>query len=272
MSKGKIKKKRKQGGQYSYEKAKKAVFIKIISFMLPLFAYIAFTCIIYPSPNSSYIVLGIFGAIILGVGLISLCGLKDNMYFGHIVTVSILSVGCLLIGASVLIMYVPSVYAKIDEQYSGFYFLVWISLFLSAVWYMLFRMAIGRKLRSDGFSKTKINELTKGGINFWWYEEVNKEQSLGLLYQLNKIFTILFALVLVLQLVVGWAKLFGAVIAVCTCAVCMLNAPMWLISASNQEQNNSEHRTTLLRKIGGFLFPIFLGAAILMFYFDVVRG
>lgn len=93
---------------------------------------------------------------------------------------------------------------------------------------------------------------------------------MGALYPINKVFTIIFSIVIVVQLFVGWLRAFGTITGIGTCLLCMINAVMWLVAWSGQEKDGSAHGKNRLGAIGGFLFPIFLGVAIVNYYFKVV--
>lgn len=89
----------------------------------------------------------------------------------------------------------------------AYYFLTLLFLVLFAIVYALFRGGVQTWLRlKKGISKTHIRKLKKGKKNFWWYQALHDEVGIGLLYPLNKGFTLAYTLALGLSLVLGWWK------------------------------------------------------------------
>lgn len=89
----------------------------------------------------------------------------------------------------------------------AYYFLTLLFLALFAIVYALFRGGVQTWLRlKKGFSKTHIRKLKKEKKNFWWYQALHNEVGMGLLYPLNKGFTLIYTLALVLSLILGWWK------------------------------------------------------------------
>ena len=233
------------------------IFLKMLLFFMPLPVYLLFTTYIFPAPNSAFIFLGIIGCFFVGIGLISIAGLLDGRYLGNVITGIILGVGLLPIVISSVIMYTPSIYSTIDENYLSFYFLIWLSFSISLIWYILFRFRISQVFRERGISKSRIDKMMNGAKNYWWYETICKTLNFMLIFWINKAFTILFLIGITVQLVLGWWRRIAPIVAIISCVLCILIVPMWIASFGtplrtrrNEDNNNS------IVVIMGIVFPI----------------
>lgn len=264
----------------NHQKAKKSdastgftVFLKVSAFITPLALYILFTTIIFPAPNSGFLSVGIVGSLVLGVGLISLTGLIDEMYLGNTITGATIGSGSLLIIISSLIMYIPSIYSMFNEQYISFYFLIWTALIISAIWYVFFRMGVSRFLRNNKISKTSIEKAMKGAKNYWWYEAVNKEHSLGWMYYLNKGFTCFYLGTVLIHLLLGWIRIISPLILLFTCVICILTIVLWLPNFLTQENENTQknHKKEANGIVAtlGFLFPLLICVALILYFIKI---
>ena len=89
----------------------------------------------------------------------------------------------------------------------AYYFQTLLFLVLLAIIYFIFRGGVQTWLRmKKRLSKTHIRKLKKGKKNFWWYQALHDEVGIGLLYPLNKGFTLVYTLALGLSLILGWWK------------------------------------------------------------------
>lgn len=247
--KKKTKKKKKQ--QYGW-----ITLIKTVAFCLPVLLYITIVMFIFPTPNSGFIVMGGVGTLFLGVGLVNLIGLVNDMYFGHIVTAGLMGIGSLMLIPSLVILYTPSIYARFDEQYVTQYVIIWAALLVVAIWYMFFRAGMTRRIRDHGCSNTRKNELLQGWKNYWWYTAVHKEMHLGGIYYLNKIFTVVFVVLAGIQFLLGWWKIACPLTTVGTCFLCVCTAALYgMVSVFKEGSFEDDASGVVL----GVLFP--LGAA-----------
>lgn len=245
-------------------------FVKVISFILPLFLYLLFTVVIFPSPNSAFLCIGIIGSFVIGLGFISIAGLLDNLYWGHFLTFAAIGFGAILILVSSIIMYSPSIYDLFDENFVSFYFFTWIALIISGIWYLFFRMGISRRLRDNRISKTQLDKLKKGYKNFWWYTSIHSVYGLGWLYWANKIYTLLAAITVSLHLVLGWYKPLCVTLAIAVCLLCFLNAIMWVslkTYVSIPRKSRDELIVPGLALILGFVFPVLVGLSVIIYCF-----
>ena len=103
----------------------------------------------------------------------------------------------------------------------------------------------------------------KGSKNFWWYESLHKEVGLGLLYYVNKIFTILFASTLVLTLFLGFIKDMSLILCPMNVLLHVLNAFMILFATTRDNLDRYGKPFVFIAKrpnggIDSFIFDIFL--------------
>lgn len=244
--------------------------LRVSAFLFPLPVYLFFVLFLFPAPNSGFLVLGIVGSFAVGAGLMNIAGLYDDNYLGHAITGVALGFGSLLILVSSVIMYVPSIYTKFDERYVTLYYLVWTALIMCAIWYMFFRHAVKLHLRDRGISKTSIDKALKGKRNFWWYEVAQREYSMGWIYILNKGFTILFAIAVIVHMVIGWIKSVSIAMAVVTGLLCLMCEPMWILSnLSGQLLKTPEARKfkRTIRSPLALLFPAIMCVALVIYLF-----
>ena len=89
----------------------------------------------------------------------------------------------------------------------AYYFLTLLFFVALGVMYFLFRYGVQTWLQlKKQLSETHICKLKKGVKNFWWYQALHNEVGMGLLYPLNKGFTLVYTLALGLSLILGWWK------------------------------------------------------------------
>lgn len=207
-------------------------FLRISSLLLPPAIYIFSIALFFPGPNSGFIVLGCAGTLFIGIGLSNLAGLIDGMYFGHMFSVTSILAGIFMIGVSSAIMYIPSLYSMVDEKYVTFYFMMLVFLTMPIIWYTLFRGLIKSIFRYRRISKTDINHSLRGKRNYWWYEDLHRKHNLGILYYLNKIFTILYPLTAFAHLLIGWNPRAVHLISVLFIFVCIISSVMWIVGIS----------------------------------------
>jgi len=244
-------------------------FVKFLAFILPLVLYLVSVTCIFPAPNSGFITMGVIGSFIVGLGLVSVAGLLDKQYFGNIITGIVLGFGALLILISSLIMYTPSIYTQLDEENVTFYFVTWSFLVVPAIYYLFFRHAVSLHLRSEGLSKTRLEDLKKGMRNYWLYDRAHLEFGLGWIYIVNKWFVIQYLCTITLQLILGWWKLVYPVTTFSVLLLSILTLPMFglVISTWDQVRSNKRKLHVYELLIGGFTLPILVCIAIVKLLF-----
>ncbi len=108
-----------------------------------------------------------------------------------------------------------------------YYFLTLAFLVVLALLYGGFRGGMQDWLRvSKKLSKTHINKLKKGKQNYWWYNALHKELNLGVLYPLNKGFTLLYTGTLALSVALAWCKPVSWVLCGLMAVLCLLSSAM----------------------------------------------
>ena len=84
--------------------------------------------------------LGCVGSLMMGLGLANAVGKFNQLSFGHLVSIITLGSGMLLLLVSSLVMYIPSIYSKLREEYVTFYFIIWTVLLVCGIYYPFFAM------------------------------------------------------------------------------------------------------------------------------------
>ena len=241
--------------------------IKFLAFIFPLIMYLLMILFVFPAPNSGFIALGILGCIMLGLGLVNITGLIDKMYLGHILTVGLVASGFLFLFVSSVIMYTPEIYSGLNENHITFYFAVWSLLMISAIYYPFFRHAISLDLQSNGISKSTIKKGMDGIRNYWWYQCFKNQLTYRWIFWANKMFTILFPFVCLVQLTLGWwSEAFIGVLVVLT-VLLVLNFAMGFLIVTTWKQVciNRVHRfpTAILLVL---VFPIAATLGLIMYF------
>lgn len=249
--------KKKNAKKTDTRKQRLIAFIKFLALILPLVLYIVAIVWLYPAPNSGFLVLGYVGCFVLGLGLVNIVSLLDEMSLGNTVSAILLLLGAGLVTISSVIIYVPQFYSQINEQYITFYFVIWTMLVLSVIYYGFFRGAVGLYLEDKGLSKSHVKKAKKGWRNYWWYEELNQQIGLSWIYFVNKTYTLLFLCTIVLQICLGWWSIMFPITMAVTIILLALDIPMYYLVFSTwclarAEQKKSSH----LELLAGFILPI----------------
>ena len=237
--------------------------VRFLALLLPFVLYVTFALILYPVPNRGFIILGIIGTLLLGLGLFSFLGLERKFFsIGHLIAIGLLLFGGILVAITLFVLYCPSTYERFNEKYVTYYFLMWGFLVIPIIWYAFFRMEINTSLRNRGISKTTIKKSKSGIRNYWWYEALHKEYGMGHIYTLNKLFTILYSATIGLHLLLGWWFPSSSVITALFSVVCLDSSLMWGFSAqqwnTSNNRNHKQIRNSGESAILGIIFPIIL--------------
>ena len=205
--------------------------------ILPMVIMLLLTMLWCPVEGSGWLFLVMVGCFIMGIGLFNIVAAWINQYLGHWVTIGCLLVGGILAAIGLAIIYNPDIYALFDERMTSYFFFSLIFAAVPPIYYAIFRFTLEEWLRSKRISHTKIKKLKKGKKNYWWYEALHKQYNLGLIYYVNKWFTVLYVAHLALLFGFGWFRFASPVIAILYAIVCLLAAGMSLFSSA---QNNVE--------------------------------
>lgn len=195
----------------------------IVAFVLPLVFYTIYISVFDEAQSvGGWPLLAIVGCMVMGVGLFNIVAAFIHQYLGHKLTAICLLGGGTVVALSIFMTQHPELY---DRNVSIFYFVSLLMLFLPAIFYAWFRSSVGTWLnRSKRISKSRFRKLTKGKKNYWWYETLHKEEDLGLLYYLNKAFTILYVLIFALTLLTGFIKVMSLIL-------CPMNVILYVLTA-----------------------------------------
>ncbi len=218
------------------------VFCGITAFILPLVLFILLTNV-YPVPNSGWMVLGIVGCFIIGIGLFNIIAAWIKQYLGHKLTVACFSVGGFLVGLSCLLLYNDTLYALFNENIVTYYFMTSGFLLVPGLIYMLFRGSLKSWIKHH-VHKATVKEARKGKRNFWWYEGIHAQAGLGWKYHINKAFTIIYGVTLAVHILLGWIKIVTIAVMVGSAVVYVMSACMWLFFSI--EENKAYHGTPIV--------------------------
>ena len=214
------------------------VIVGIIAFVLPMILYNIIVIDLWDAPNSAWIVLGLLGCLVMGVGLFNIVAAWIGQYLGHAVTWITLLGGAVLVGASILLMFNRKLYEMIDQEMLGFCVATVMFLLILLIPYVGFRYAIDFWLtHTKKFRRRDMNQMKKGKRNYWWYEEIHRNHGMGMLYHLNKTFTISYLLALMMTIVFGFFR----VMSIPICVLSMIAyLSMTVMKVFTNVQNNIE--------------------------------
>ena len=170
----------------------------IMALLLPMLIYclVIFACGV---PNSFWMVFGLAGAFIIGVGLFNIVSAFVQMYLGHTVTIVCLLFGGAIVAASLFLLFHPSGVNFFDERAAVHVFFSFLVLTFCIGYYFFFRDGFSTWLkRKKGLNMTQQHKLKKGFFNYVWYLAIQKEIGWVWLFPLNSIFTVSCAITLVL--------------------------------------------------------------------------
>ena len=206
------------------------VICGIIALLLPYILLALVTLVWFPAP-SGFLFLTMVGAFIIGIGLFNIVAAWINQYLGHWVTIGCIGIGSILVAISLIIIYLPGLYNKFEEQLVTYYFISIILLLVPPLFYVRFRLYVKSYLTRKHVNKKTGKRLMKGKRNFWWYEAIHNEVNLGMLYYLNKIITILYPVNLLLSLCLGWIRVVTPIVSGLYAIISVLTAAMSIFSS-----------------------------------------
>jgi hypothetical protein len=168
------------------------------------------------------------------------------------------------------------------EAMLAYYFLTLLFFVCLGVMYLLFRYGVQTWLQlKKQLSETRIRKLKKGKKNFWWYQALHDEVGMGLLYPLNKGFTLVYALALGLSLVLGWWKpasvvLCGLMILLCLSAGVMVAFTLIWVNIEEHgrpivflAQRKNQGLDSVIIDVAAVLFCLIMGYAHILLTADL---
>ena len=235
-----------------------------MAMLLPFPCYLLITLLFFPVPNSGLLAIGCVGTLFLGISLMSLVGLLDKMYFGHLITFGSFGLAVLFIGAGSVILYTPAIYELFDQKLVTLYIFIFASFILPSVYYVLFRSSVKTYARNCGASNSTINKLTKGKANYWLYESLNNQYNLGLIYNVNKLFVFIYPCLFLLHLTLGWIRCVCVIDSIIMCVLILLSCFMWVFAVRNgriekESTVNNKDSTVMI----GIVFALIICFAII---------
>lgn len=198
--------------------------IGIVALLAPMAVYLLLMAL-NGMPENGWLLLGVAGCFIIGIGLFNIVAAFLHQYLGHIVTV-----GCLVVGGGLTVLSVWLVY---KEMFAVFFAQPPVSAYLSSLFFLLvlagaygwFRHGVHLWLRrTRTVSETHIKKMKRGKANYWWYQQLHQEVGMGIVYWLNKGYTLWYAGVLLLALTTGFLRPMATV-------VCFLSVPLYIAAA-----------------------------------------
>ena len=163
-----------------------------------------------------------------------------------------------------------------------YYLLSILLCLLPPIYYPFFRQAVKSRLIRKSTNQKHIKTLMKGFRNFWWYEAVNAEFPLGIIYHVNKLAVILYPSHLFLTLILGWLRFAVPFISVLYGCISVLTAGMSLFSSLETNTSIYGKPFVLLKKTpnNGYTssildfatasFPLFAGYAHILTMLNVL--
>lgn len=106
-----------------------------------------------------------------------------------------------------------------------FYFYSIIIVLYNLFLYAIFRHGIYDYLRLSKMSKNSIKKSTKGFVNYWFYQSVNSQKPLGILYSLNYIFLTATVVFTLLSISMGYIKALQPILFVVSILLCLIEIP-----------------------------------------------
>lgn len=182
----------------------------VLSGIVSVFPFLFYILIIefIPGHWSGFAVLGGIGALGVVVPILALFHfdwrntkpheLRTINYF-----IIAIIVCFLLMGIGMSTTYIPVLYNNINQSAAGFYAFGFLAILSFIIFYAFSRGVIQSNLKKQ-FNNTELNRLTKGMYNYWWYDAINKERDMGIVYTFNKLFTASFVFGTALHILLGW--------------------------------------------------------------------
>ena len=197
------------------------VALGVFSFMLPLLLLIVYFVAGGDEPIGGWAILAILGCLVIGVGLFNIVAAIIRQYLGHLLTAICLGGGGLIVALSIFMIESPHLY---DLDISMYYFITLVFLLVPPIYYLSFRVNVINYLSVKLKKRERtLRKSLKGIKNFWWYKSIHNEYGINDIYHINRAFTVLYAVSVVVSLVLGFIK---ALIPI----VCAVNLLMYAVT------------------------------------------
>ena len=233
----------------------------LIALFAPMIAYLVVCFLNHHIFENGFVMLGLAGSFMIGIGLFNIVAAFVHQYLGHTLTLICIGGGGALVAVTLALLLTPETAAKIDADISMMYVIHLVFLTIIAGYYMMFRLSMRHWFKTRKIKRSEINRLTKGKKNYWWYEALHQEYNLGAVYYLNKSFTVLYAVTTFMMIAFGWIREMIIFNAVLYALVCILGGVMSMFT-SLQDNLEAYGKPVVLYKSNG----VGLGHADSIFY------
>lgn len=239
------------------------VFAGITVLMLPQVLYLIL--VLSNDVESAWIFLGYVGSFIIGIGLFNIVAAFIHQYLGHLVTVGCIVGGGCLIEISLLLMYNKRLYNAFDQQLVWFFFVSIAFLLYNTILYVIFRFDMDDWMRNvRGIRKKKFECSSLVSTNFWWYQEQHNEHGLGIVYHLNKAYTVFTLASVFLSAVAIFLKPVAIVACGCTMASCLLAGILQLTVRLQLSIAYEKNKKNIFYAVTAFLSSVVIAYCMLM--------
>lgn len=242
--------------------------LSIVGLMFPGVVYLLLAMVVFDVPNSPLLILGGFGALLIGLVLafeLGTIGIKRKSDgFPWTVEAIAAGIGISMIVLSLIFLTSPKIVQKFSGPEINFW-LVLLAVFpVFAIEYTLFRGAMQQHCRSLGASRSTINKAMKGPKDYWWYSSLAGEYALGWRYPVNMMFTILVPIAFVLTLFLGWCPPLRWPLVILAVAICWLLVPMLLFAAKAKTQAERRSLYRVVVYYGNAVAQLWIAVGIIM--------
>ncbi|MBP3412710.1 MAG: hypothetical protein J6K89_05560 [Oscillospiraceae bacterium] len=112
-----------------------------------------------------------------------------------------------------------------------FYTMCIVIVMYNLLMLFLFRCGANDYFRLCKMSKSYIRKKKKGFRNFWFYEAIHKERSLGILYPVNALYLLSSAVFSVLALSLGYVKGLQPMLFILSVLLCTVQIPASILAS-----------------------------------------
>lgn len=222
-----------------------------VCLLLPMTVY-AVSMFLLDAPDSGWLLLGMAGSFVLGVGLCNIVASLFGEYLGHLLTViSLASGGCMTV-VSLFLMFHPAGKNIFSEEAVTYLVFSFMFLVVCAFFYWMFRRSVAEWLKiKKELNMTQQKKLKKGVFNFLWYLAIQKEVGLGWLFFLNLVFTLAFTGAFALSLLTLAFHSLAALNNLCLAAAYVCIAVMYMFYRVRENLENYKTPIVLCRENPG---------------------
>ena len=220
----------------------KAVFALVLLFT-PLFLFFIFWYL-FSRISSLLLFIAGFGAFITGVALLiaylSFLTKKPEGKLAGWIPCAIFLAGAFISAVPSMLLFDPKAVEKINENQIAVYILCAGVFLILFIYYWLFRLNIQAYYVENGFRKRDVRLLSQGWRNYWFYEKLNDQKSMGSIRFPLIVSTCLYVTLLCVYVLFGWWKPVLIFVGVFLAALCILNGVLivWTRSKVNNKKSN----------------------------------